>query len=82
MRPVYEHRWSEVLYLDVEVEGEERWDSIVLQHPVVTLALEAVLGEMLRADAAVLCGLKVVPHRCHPFTTNIWTSQREPGEIH
>lgn len=82
MRHVYEHGWYEVLYLDVEVEGEERWDSVVLQHSVVALALKAVLGEMLRADAAVLCGLKVVPHRCDPLTTNIRASQREPGEIH
>lgn len=73
---------SELLHLDVEVEGEQRRHSVVLQHSVVALAPEAVLSEVLRADAAVLGGLEVVPpHRRHPFTTNIWTCQREPGEI-
>lgn len=73
---------SEPLHLDVEVEDEERWHSVVLQHSVVALALEAVFGEVLRADVAVLCGLEVVPpHRCHPLPTYVWTCQREPGEI-
>lgn len=66
--------------LDADVEGEERWHSVVLQHSVVTLGLEAVLGEMLRADIAVLCGLKVVPPQCrHPFPANNGTCQRKSG---
>lgn len=72
---------SEWFHLDVEVEGEKRWYSALLQHSVVALSLETVFGEVLRADVAVFGGLEVVsPHRSHPFTTNIWTRQRKPGK--
>lgn len=71
-----------MLHLDAEGEGEERRHGVLLQYPVVTLSLEAVFGEVLRADVTVLCWLKVVPpHRRHPFSTNIWACQRKPVEI-
>lgn len=47
MWPVDGWKRSELLHLDVEVKDEERWHSVVLQHSVVALALEALFGKVL-----------------------------------
>lgn len=51
---------------------------MLLQDPVVALPLEAVLGEVLRTQVAVLGGSEVVSsHGQHPFVADVRSAQRE-----
>ncbi|MED6279267.1 hypothetical protein CHARACLAT_032764 [Characodon lateralis] len=69
--------------LHAQATAEQRRNSVLLQHPVVAFPLEALLGEVLRADVAVLCWLEVAPpHRCDPLPTDIRTGQRKSDRIH
>ena len=67
-------------HLSVRLGAQKyRGDSILFQQLVVALPLKAVRGEVLRADAAVLCGLKVFPSDgCLPFLTETGSSKRKP----
>ena len=59
-----------------------RGDSILFQQLVVALPLKAVRGKVLRADAAVLGGLKVFPSdSCLPFLTKTGSSKRKPKKM-
>lgn len=59
-----------------------RGDGVLFQQLVVALPLKAVRGEVLRADAAVLGGLKVFPSdSCLPFLTKTGSSKRKPKKM-
>lgn len=59
-----------------------RGDSILFQQLVVALPLKAVRGKVVRADAAVLGGLKVFPSdSCLPFLTKTGSSKRKPKKM-